>query len=451
MEITRSALEYLAHWKKSSSRKPLIIRGARQVGKTTLVRQFGAGFENFIELNLEKREDRELFQIEDIHQLIGAILVSRKILLQGKPLLLFIDEIQEEPRAIASLRYFYEERPDVFVISAGSLLDFALKLVPSFPVGRVSYLYMHPLNFPEYLMAIGDPGSIEILDQYPPVEYAHDIILKRFHEFATIGGMPEVVAEFRNNEDYSIVPKITAEIWQSYKDDIEKYGKNNTERNVIRHIVDAAPHQPDRIKMEGFGQSNYKSREVGEALRALHLARIIRLVYPSTSLQPPLTTEKRRRPRLQFIDTGLLSYALNLTGQMIGLSDLNDLQRGKIAQHIVTQELISRHEYTDYVPNFWVREEKDNSAEVDLVYPYKNLLIPIEVKAGKQGKLRSLHQFVERSGHPYAVRLFAGKFSVEEHKTPGGKEYLLMNLPYYLAFKIPEYLEFFVEKYSLNK
>jgi len=182
----------------------------------------------------------------------------------------------------------------------------------------------------------------------------------------------------------------------------------------------------------------------------LDLSRIVRLIYPSTTLKLPLIHDFKKRPRLQLLDTGLLNQALSVQGEMIGLTDFSDFYKGKIIAHMVMQELTSIHEEIDFKPSFWVREKKASDAEVDLIYQYGDKIFPIEIKAGKQGTLRSLHQFVEASDHPYAVRMYAGKFSVEEHLTPiKRKPYLLMNLPYYLGTKIPMYLKYFVENFSI--
>jgi len=217
---------------------------------------------------------------------------------------------------------------------------------------------------------------------------------------------------------------------------------------VLRHVVETAAHEKDRISFSGFGNSNYKNREVGEALRSLDKARIIQLVYPTINLQPPQEIDFTRKPRLQFLDTGLLNYTLGAQSQLIGLSDMNDLYRGKIIQHIVYQQLQAQSNSVDYKLHFWVREKSNSNAEVDLVYQYNQLLIPIEVKSGPQGRLRSLHQFIERTNHHFAVRVLANKLSVERAKTPTGKEYVLLNLPYYLSTRIPQYIEWFVKKNS---
>ena len=446
MKIQRKSYIKLLEWKGNPDRKPLLLRGARQVGKTTLVREFSKEFTHYIELNLERDLDVNLFQTDDIDKLLNAAFLLKGIQPSKSSTLLFIDEIQESPKAIQLLRYFYEEKPDIFVVAAGSLLEFALSKVPSFPVGRIEYLYLHPLNFEEFLGAIGNQVALDVLQSIPVPDYAHSILLNLFNEYAVIGGMPEVVKNYVKDKNIANLSKTYNRLWQSYKDDVAKYASSEIDRKIIRHVIEMAPYETDRIKFEGFGKSNYKSREVGEALRALDLAKIVQLIYPTTTVESPITPDLKKRPRLQFLDTGMLNQILLLQGEMILLKDLNDFHRGKIIQHLVSQELISIHDEMPYKPHFWVREEKDSNSEVDIVYQFRKYIFPIEIKSGKQGTLRSLHQFVERTNHSYAVRLFAGEFSIEEAKTPGGKPYYLMNLPYYLASKLPEYLAYFLNE-----
>jgi len=426
-----------------------MLRGGRQVGKTTLVRQFANEFSIYIELTLEKRADRELFErTDEISKLLSSIYLLKQITPGKGSTLIFIDEIQESPKAIQLLRYIHEERPDLYVIAAGSLLEFVLKQVPSFPVGRIEYLTLHPVNFPEFL-GVRNPGAHEALSEIPVPHYAHQIFLDLFHEYAIIGGMPEIISMYAEDNNIASLMRIYKLLWQSYKDDVEKYARNLTERKVIRHIMETAPKETDRIKFEGFGNSAYRSREIGEAFRTLDLSRIIQLVYPTTNTEPPAIANLKKRPRLQFLDTGLITNTLMLQGEMIGIKDLNDFYRGKIIQHFVAQELISIHDDSNYRPHFWVREEKNSNAEVDMIYQFGKYIIPIEVKSGKQGSLKSLHQFVERSEHPYAVRFYQGEFRIEKARTPNGKPYLLLNLPYYLGTQIHGYIAYLIENNPL--
>ncbi|MDD2548699.1 MAG: AAA family ATPase [Bacteroidales bacterium] len=449
MAFKRKIEDALAQWKNQDNRKPLLLRGARQVGKTTLVNSFAKTYPQRIYLNLEKKADAAYFtNYDEVTHILDALLIAKNLQpIQQKTTLLFIDEIQEVPDAIALLRYFYEELPELHLIAAGSLLEYTMGKVPSFPVGRVQYLYLFPLNFQEYLQAFDMELLLEKLKVVPVEKTTHHVAMQWFHQYALIGGMPEVVANFKEHKQLVQLSGIYESIWASYCDDVPKYAKNSTEEKVIRHIMQTAPQYVDkRIQFQGFGNSNYRSREVGESFRALDDAKIIQLIYPGTSVEFPLLVDYKKSPRLQFLDTGILNVALGIQSELLNVEDLSQSYRGALVPHIITQELISLHETSYKKPNFWVRQKKDAQAEVDLIYSYKNLLIPIEIKSGKVGTLRSLHQFVERAPHPYAVRMYAGDFSIEQHTTPGGVEFYLMNLPYYLATYIDAYLAYFTNQ-----
>lgn len=437
-------------WKNNPQRKPLLLRGARQVGKTTLIENFGAHYSQFIHLNLERPTDLRFFQdYEDVNTLLDALFLEKNISSDKQSdTLLFIDEIQESPEAISQLRYFHEDFPELHVIAAGSLLEHVMHKVKSFPVGRIQYLYLHPLNFVEYLHAVGNTSALEQLKKIPIPHFAHQTLKNLFHEYAIIGGMPEVINRYIQNRNLADLPIYYESIWRAYKDDVEKYSRNNTDAKVIRHIMDTAHNYVDqRIKFQNFGNSNYRSREVGEAMRSLNDARIIQLIHATTDITPPIKADFKKSPRLQFLDTGLVNYELNIQADMLAMDDLNNSYKGAIIPHLITQELISLNTINYHKPNFWVREKSQSSAEVDVVIPYKDKIIPIEVKSGKTGTLKSLHQFIEQSDHNYAIRLYAGEFSIEEHETAINKKpYLLMNLPYYLGTQLNGYIDYFINK-----
>jgi predicted AAA+ superfamily ATPase len=412
------------------------------VGKSTLVKQFGAEFDYFISLNLEHRPHHAYFEeLDGISEMVGTILLDHKVPLQGSSILLFIDEIQESPRAIQMLRYFYEDYPDLHVIAAGSLLEFALKEIESFPVGRVEQLVVHPFSFEEFLLATDNQLLLDELNKVPVRSHAHKSLLHAFHQYVMVGGMPEVLKQYVQDESPVNLPEIYEGLWQGYLDDVEKYGMNTSLRQVIRHVIATAPAEKDRVTFAGFGHSNYKSREVGEALRALDKARLIQLIYPVTNDQLPLQVDYKRKPRLQFIDTGLLNHTLGLQAKLIGVKDLNDFYRGKVIQHMVTQELQAQYDMPSYKPHFWVRENVNSNAEVDLIYTYDRHVIPIEIKSGKLGTMRSLHEFIDRSGYKVAVRMSANTYAVEQVSTPKGTTFTLINLPYYLTSRLKEYLD----------
>ena len=170
---------------------------------------------------------------------------------------------------------------------------------------------------------------------------------------------------------------------------------------------------------------------------------------PTTNVEIPIRPDLKKSPRLQFLDTGLVNHVLNLQSQMIGMENLGSAYKGAIIPHIVTQELISLNTISSTKPHFWAREKKQSSAEVDLVFQYMGKIIPIEIKSGSSGSLKSLHQFIEMTNHPYAIKVYEGGFKIEKARTPNGTPYLLMNLPYYLGTKIPGYVEYFVDNYII--
>lgn len=450
MSFERHITPQLFEWKESADRKPLILRGARQVGKTTLVIDFAQTYKHKILLNLELPNDKRYFiDYSDVPTIVEALLIANNISTEEKDqTILFIDEIQESPEAIAMLRYFYELEPQIHVIAAGSLLEHAMRKVKSFPVGRVQMLHLYPINFPEFLKALGQTSALEQLDNIPIKAVAHNTLLQLFNKFTIIGGMPEVVKKYVETQSIADLTPIYEGIWETYKNDVEKYASNDTEARVIKHIMATAHLDVDsRIKFQNFGQSNYRSREVGEAFRNLDDARIIQLIYPTTNTAVPIRADLRKSPRLQFLDTGLINNELNIQAEMLAMEDLNNAYRGAIIPHMITQEIMSINTSKAVKPNFWVREKKQSSAEVDIVLQHGNLVIPIEIKSGKEGTLKSLHQFIDASNHPYAIRMYAGEFRVDKHKTREGKEYYLMNLPYYLGTRLKEYIDYFVQNY----
>lgn len=450
MNIDRHVFSDLLKWKSSSDRKPLILRGARQVGKTTLIHQFAKSYKNRVLLNLEIAEDRRFFtDFENVHTIVEALFISHNITPAEKgDTIIFIDEIQETPEAISMLRYFYEMEPEIHVIAAGSLLEHTMRKIKSFPVGRVSMLYMFPINFPEFLSAIKKTNAMEELNTVPIREVAHKTLLDLFNRYAIIGGMPEVVRKYVETNNIADLPSIYESIWETYKEDVVKYAANNSEARIIRHIMSTAHLGLDaRIKFQNFGNSNYRSREVGKAFRNLDDAKVIQLIYPTTDTSPPILPDMKKSPRLQFLDTGLINHELNIQAEMLAMEDLNNAYKGAVIPHLVAQELMSLNTSKSVKPIFWVREKNQSSAEVDLVVQFNKMVIPIEIKSGKEGKLKSLHQFIEGAPHPYAVRMYSGKLSIEEHSTRSGKKYFLMNIPYYLSTKLTEYLSYFVTNF----
>ncbi|HPQ55011.1 MAG TPA: AAA family ATPase [Spirochaetota bacterium] len=445
--FNRTIIAELRIWADKPDRKPLILRGARQVGKTTAVDMFSREFENYIRLNLELKNDLELFQQNlDLKDLIDYILLKKNITLKPGRTLIFIDEIQNSPEAISLLRFFHETAHQFYVIAAGSLLEIIMaKHEISFPVGRVEYRFMYPLTFQEFLGAMDQHEVLKYYSIIPCPDIAVKRIQELFMQYTMIGGMPEIINTYITNQTISGLSILYQSLMTSFQDDVKKYARRSEAIAIIRHAIESAPLEAgNRIKFQGFGKSNYRSREMGEALRNLQRAMLIYLVYPVTSEKPPALPDKKKSPRLQFLDTGLLNFAAGLQAMFYEKEDLHSIYQGKLAEHITAQEIIASDLQSQSICHFWVKEKKQSNAEVDFIIQYREKFIPVEVKAGSTGTLRSLHQFMDRVDHNYAVRLYSGELRIESTRTTEGKKFTLLNLPYCFAGKLNEYIDWFI-------
>ncbi len=445
----RKIISELEIWRANPQRKPLVIRGARQVGKTTLVRQFAEQFDQYIYLNLELAEDRQPFeQFTTIETLIQTLFfIKNKSLASRKSTLIFIDEIQEVPEALNQLRYFFESAPEIAVIAAGSLLETLFDKNTHFPVGRVEFIVVRPASFPEFLGALDEKSSLDHIKNIPAESFTHNKLLQLFHTYALIGGMPEIVNHYATQKDITAIAPIYDSLITSYLDDVEKYAASSAQITHIRHAIRSSFSEAGkRIKFEGFGNSSYRSREIGESLRTLEKAMLLQLIYPTTSALLPAMPDVKKSPRLQLLDTGLLNYFIGIQKEIVGTTDLNDVYRGTMIEHLVGQELLALESTVLNRLQFWVREKNNSAAEVDFLYTFQSKLIPIEVKSGATGKLKSLHQFMELTPHTMAVRFYAGEINITEASTTSGKKYHLLNLPYYLVSQLENYLEWFQVK-----
>lgn len=441
--IQRKALDFLYQWKEKANRKPLILRGARQVGKSTLVEEFSKQFPIYLKLNLEKPQDKAIFdQYDDIDSLLSAIYMHNKKNIEDLPTLLFIDEIQFSTKAIALLRYFYEEASHIYIIAAGSLLESLLNIEQiSFPVGRVEYYPIRPCNFIEFLDGIGeefDKNLILNLNADP----VHDRIMSLFRSYTLVGGMPEAIVEYSKKRDILAVKNVYESLLTSYIDDSEKYAENNIITTVIRHCLSVGwSSAAEAITFEGFGGSNFKSREVGTALKALQKAFILELIYPISNTQLPIIQNFRKKPKLLWLDTGLVNFASKIQHDVFSVIDIQDVYRGRIAEHIVGQELLCLDDSVLANRSFWRRDKAGSDAEIDFVYIYKGNILPIEVKSGNNSKLKSLHMFMDSSLGSVAIRTWAGKLSIDKVTTRNGKEFKLINVPYYYICVLDKLLD----------
>lgn len=439
----RQVISKIEEWKKKPNRKPLVLRGARQVGKTTLVIDFAKQFKQFIHLNLDKKEEKDLFErAESFDTLVDAIFFAAKKQKDIAPTLIFIDEIQNSGEAIKMLRYFYEDRPDIYVIAAGSLLETTLNRDISFPVGRVEFLPVRPFSFIEYLEAVGEGRLSEKINEINVPSFYHDILGKHFKDYTVIGGMPEIVQNYVATKDLVSLSPVYESLLAGYSDDVEKYATSTAGVNYIRHIIRTGMNYAgQRIRFERFGASEYRSREMGEAFRTLEKTMLLELVYPVSTAEFPLHPNYRKSPRLYWLDIGLVNYFSGTQFEVFSARDISSAWKGISAELVTGQELLAYDYSVSGKRKFWARDEKNASAEIDFLHPFKGKLIPIEVKSGEKGRLKSLHLFMETVNHSTAIRVWNGKYTVEEIVLPSGKKYKLISLPFYLLSIIDNVLE----------
>ncbi len=433
----RDVLKQMELWKASDAHKPLILRGPRQVGKTTVVDEFGKQFDNYLYFNMELSANLRLFEMEiSIDELVGMLFASKGMKQNPGTTLIFIDEIQNSPKTIALLRYFYEQRPDLYVVAAGSLLENVVDVNVSFPVGRVQYLAVHPCSFREFLGALDKQNLLRITDQKPELtEPFHSELMHLFNLYSIVGGMPEAVQQYASTGDIVATADVYETLIQAYKDDVEKYVKGSKLTDVVRFVLSYGwAFAGETVTIGNFANSGYKSREVGEAFRVLEKSMLLELVYPTSTTKMPAIPETKRKPKLIWFDTGLVNYQAGVRNEVIGSTEMVDSWRGHIAEQVTAQELLALNNRIGTSRAFWARP--NNGAEVDFILRLGTKIYPIEVKSGINSHLRSLQVFMDNSDVDIAVRVWSKPYAVDLVKTPSGKEFRLVNLPFYLISKI---------------
>lgn len=383
----------LSVWKQSPYRKPLVVRGARQVGKTWSIEHFAAtDFESLVKVDFEKRSD--LVPVFDGDLSAGRVLEQLEIALgtriQAGRSLLFLDEIQACPRAIVALRYLYEERPDIHVIAAGSLLEFALGET-HVPVGRLSYLNMHPMTFVEYLLAVGnEPAAAAVMA--PPEELTpvvHAMLLDALKRYCFAGGMPRCVSILVEGGSMLDVFAAQDDIINTYRDDFSKYA-GHSDKSCLNAVFTHVARQVGRqIKYTGLGDGHTGPTN-RKAFDLLRTARVIHKIPSASPAGLPLgASANEKRFKAAFLDVGLMQRVCGLpANQEMKHGDLLDAFRGQLAEQFVAQELVVTHNRELF---YWSREERSSQAEVDFLAVQDGLVHPLEVKSGRGGQLRSLH------------------------------------------------------------
>lgn len=401
--IPRTALTSLRKWKTHPLRKPLLVRGARQVGKTYLIKQFGEEFEYCIEINFEKDKLVKQFfndSLEPIHLTQKISAYANKPIIPGKTLL-FFDEIQECEQAITALRYFKEEMQSLHVIAAGSLIDFKLKHI-GMPVGRVQFLYLYPLSFKEYCFAVNREKLYqEAQNKLKLNAPLHEILLEEVKRYCWLGGMPAVLDAWISQSNYNLCEEVQSEILLSYRQDFNRYAKDHQIPYLERMFSSVGQQLGQKFKYVTV-DPDIRAKDLKEALALLELAGIIYRAYHTSAQGLPLSSGKEdKRFKVYLCDTGLLQRLLNVTMKDWLFQPLTVKHSGNIAEQFVQQEYIAyTMQQTPPELFYWHREEKQSNAEIDFLFLKNRKIIPVEVKSGHSGRMKSLQLFLQ--SHPHS-------------------------------------------------
>jgi len=444
----RAINKFFLEWKNRKKRKPLVIRGARQVGKTSAVNLFAKNsFKTYIYINMEQEDNLALFsRMNPLHELIQAIQLKFNKKIVPETTLIFIDEIQNSGIAMNQLRYFYEEMPDLHVAAAGSLLEVKMKSEGfSFPVGRVEYCYMYPVTFEEYLAVMGETESLDYIDsvkadkKIPPE--IHTTLMKKYHEYLLVGGMPEAVARYAETKSLIDIDPVYESILTGFKDDVMKYASLAKAKYIQYLIEHSSKYAGLSIKYENFGGSGFRSREISEAFDVLEKAMIVNRVYASASKQLPVVNNLKKSPKLLYLDTGLVNYQVGLRTEIMNIQDINAVYHGQLSEQIVGQSLRSLATGKNINLSYWYREQRGSISEIDYLISFHNRLFPVEVKSGKSGTLRSLLNFIDESSNNFAIRIYSGMMKIEKIRTPNKKQFSLFSIPFYLLHRTEQLLD----------
>lgn len=437
--MEREALSSMRNWFSGRNRHPLVIRGARQVGKSTLVRDFAAveGLELY-EINLYRNLDlTAAFRSLDPKRICQEISdrISADVRKPGG--VLFLDELQAIPEAIDALRYFYEDMPEMPIVAAGSLLEFALaKHNFSMPVGRVEYMFLGPVTFREFVAA-ADEYLFGFLSKEKissgVSEAVHRRLMDLVRRYMLVGGMPEAAQTWLDTQEQSEVSSVQRRIVNTYIDDFAKYSEG-ADLALMQGVFRAMPaHVGEKVKYVNYSREN-KAAKVSAVIDLFIKARIACPVVHSDSNGIPLGAEERPAVRkLLFLDVGLMNYANGLTWtRLSGMDDIVLVNEGKIAEQFVGQHLFFRRgDFEEPRLNYWLREGAKNNAEVDYVIEDDGSVLPVEVKAGATGSLKALRQMVADKHLERAIRFDAGQFSRQGVRIDDNRCYELITLPFY--------------------
>lgn len=435
-------------WKNKKERTPLIIKGARQVGKSYTIEDFGRkNFEKLIVVNFEeKKEAISCFESLDVHTILKHLGYLYGTTITPGHTLLFLDEIQMCPQAIKALRYFKEKLPTLHVIAAGSLLEFILEDEDnplSFPVGRVRFLNMKPLSFREFLRAIGQGQWEEAIENTtlstPLSEEFHHLLMQFVRDYFLVGGMPAAVNAYIQSQSYIEAIHEQRAILDIYRLDLAKYGKKN-EFAHLQKLFERSPFFVARhfrySKIDP--ESTNPAREYKNALRKLNQANIILFVHATSANGLPLKAEESEKKfKLLFLDVGLLQCSLEIDPSMFKSASFHQVNAGVIAEQYVGQEWLAYADcYLEPHLHFWETEKSGSAAEVDYVTNIAGKIVPIEVKAGQSSKLGSLHQFMKVKSSQMGIHISTNPLSFKND---------IISIPFYMIKEIPRLLKTIVK------
>lgn len=410
--IKRTIDQELIAWSQRKDRKPLLLRGARQVGKTSAVRHLGQSFKSYVEIDLNERRDlHSVFSPQNSPQQICNLLeVLLGVSIIAGDTLLVLDEIQACPEAINKLRYFYERYPQLHVVATGSLLEFALSELPSFGVGRVESMFMYPFSFSEFLCAIGNESLLEVIKSaditHPLLNLLHDRANALLKVFMSIGGMPEVVSAYVTSQNLRDCQRILDTLIVSYRADFKKYHKKLSPQLIDDAWISIAEQGSGKFVYSRVSR-DLRSDVVKQAVQTLQMAGLVHTVVHTAANGLPLGAEVNRKYcRVMMMDTGIAQRLLNLNLlPFLSDSDTATINKGAIAEIYVAGELLKTlSPYSQHELYCWHREESSGNAELDFVVEKNGKIIPVEVKSGTKGAMQSMHYFMQLKGLDVGIR-----------------------------------------------
>jgi predicted AAA+ superfamily ATPase len=453
IKMIRFASKELDAWLKNPNRKPMVIRGARQVGKTWLVRSLANRHKfKLIELNFERLPSlADLFTGNDPAEILRNIEAELATSIELDSSLLFLDEIQAAPQLFSKLRWFREDMPQLPVIAAGSLLDFALnKHQYSVPVGRITYFHLEPMSFFEFLMATGNQALRTKLSSISPEtklpESLHEKCLGLYHDYCLVGGMPEVVQEWIDSKNLKSCIKIQQDLLATYRDDFHKYG-GEMDAGLLNRILLSISEQLGNKFVFSRVDSAKKVVKIKNALTRLCQARVCTKVLHTAGNGVPLGAESNDKFfKSIMVDIGLVSVQMRLSSTSRGEAKIIIFSnKGGLAEQFVGQQLRAAQTPLAEPCLFYWQATGGRQGEIDYIIQHGNLVVPVEVKSGASGSMKSLHQFMANKHLNFAVRCNINQMSLENIsvKTTLGQPvlYRLLSIPLYLTERLDGLIE----------